>query len=296
MSTTHVLQLLASGITVGAVYALLALGFVTIYRASKVVNFAQGDFAMVGGLLTVYLLKTLNLPYPGAAVVAVIVTALVGILMYQLVVAPLGRASILSMVMVTLGASLFIQNGALVTWGWTPFSLPSFTGDTPIRIDEVAVMPQSLWILMMAVVVVVALYLLGNHTLLGKAMTATATDPLAASFVGISTGSMVRLSFAISAAVGALAGLFLAPLVPLNYISGGLLGLKGLTALTLGGWGLATGAIVGGVALGIIETFGAGILPAGYKDAIAFIVLVLILYARPSGILGSSESGEFRLD
>ena len=126
-------------------------------------------------------------------------------------------------------------------------------------------------------------------------MTATATDPLAASLVGVSTGAMIRLSFAISAGVGALAGLALAPIVPLSFASGALLGLKGLTALMLGGWGTATGAVVGGIALGLIETFGASVLPSGYKDAIAFIVLIVILYYRPSGILGSPQSGEFRM-
>lgn len=156
-------------------------------------------------------------------------------------------------------------------------------------------MPQSLWVLLLAALVLVILYLLSNHTLMGKAMTATATDPLAASYVGVSTGAMIRWSFAISAAVGALAGLSLAPIVPLGYASGSILGLKGLTALILGGWGTATGAVAGGVALGIIEMFGAVILPAGYKDAIAFVVLIIILYFRPSGILGPAGEEGFRL-
>lgn len=295
MSAMTVLQLLASGVTVGAIYALLGLGFVTIFRSSGVVNFAQGEFTMVGGLLTFFLLKTTNLPYPGAALLAILVTALVGVTMYQLVIAPLGRAPLLPMVMVTVGASLFIQNGALLIWGPDAVRLPGFSGDAPIRLGEVAILPQSLWILLIAAVAMVVLYFLNNHTLMGKAMTATATDPLAANLVGVSTGGMVRLSFAISAGVGALAGLALAPIVPMSFAFGSLLGMKGLTALILGGWGKATGAIIGGVALGLIETFGASALPAGYKDAIAFLILIVILYFRPSGILGSPEEGEFRM-
>ncbi len=297
MGVNDALQLLVSGISVGTIYAILGLGYVTIFRTSKVVNFAQGDFAMLGGLGTVYLFKTLHLPYPAAATIAVVATGLVAVVLYQTVVAPLGRASIISMVMVTIGAGLFIENAALIGWGPYAFSLPGFSGDTPIRVlEDVAVMPQSLWIIAMAAVVLAVLYYVGNHTLMGKAMTATSTDHLAANLVGVSTGGMIRISFAISGCVGALAGLFLAPTVGLNYISGGVLGLKGITALTLGGWGMATGAIAGGIALGVVETFGAGFLPAGYKDAISFGVLVLILYLRPSGLLGSPEAEEFSLE
>ncbi len=295
MSTTNFLQLLAAGITVGAVYGLLGLGFVTTLRSSGVANLAQGEFAMLGGMITIFLLKTVQVPYPVSAAIAVAATALVGIVMYQLVIAPMGKAPFFSMVMITVGVSLFIQNGALIIWGASPASLPGFTGDSPVRFGDVAIMPQSLWVLLLTGVILVALFLLSNHTLLGKAMTATATDPLAASLVGISTGGVNRWSYAISAAVGAMAGLSLAPIVPMSYVSGALLFFKGLTALILGGWGLAVGAVVGGFALGIIETFGASLLPAGYKDAIAFLVLIAILYFRPSGILGGSGEGELKL-
>ena len=292
MSLANLLQLLASGITIGAVYGLIALGFVTIYRCSGVVNFAQGEFVMLGGMLTHYLLKVMVLPYVLAGVVAVVGIGLVGILTYQLVIAPLGQAIVLMLVMATLGISMFLQNSALIGWGPYPIYLPPFSGDTPVRFGEVAIMSQSLWVLLMTAVVLVALYLLNHHTLFGKSMTATATDPLAANLVGVSTGSMIRWSFAISAVVGAAAGLFVSPLVPMNYGSGAIFGLKGFVAAALGGWGKSTGAVLGGFALGIVETFSAGLLPSGYKDAIAFIVLLLILYYRPSGILGASLAAE----
>lgn len=291
MSAANIIQLLVAGITVGAVYGLVALGFVTIYRCSGVVNFAQGEFVMLGALLTVYLLKVAYLPYPAAAAVAVVIVVLVGVLVYQMVVAPLRQASVLSLIMATLGVSLFIQNDALVAWSARPAALPPFSGDIPIRLGEVSVVPQSLWVILMAAVVLVALYLLNNRTLFGKKMTATATQPLAAGLVGISTGSMIRWSFAISAAVGAFAGLFLAAMVPMNFASGTTFGLKGFVAAVLGGWGKSTGAVLGGLALGIVEAFSAGLLPTGYKDAIAFLVLILILYYRPTGILGASLAG-----
>jgi len=288
MSLANFLQLFASGITIGAAYGLVALGYVTIYRCSGVVNFAQGEYVMLGAMLTSYLLKTFSLPYPLAAVVAVAAVGLVGILTYQLVIAPLGQAFVLILVMATLGVSMFLQNSALISWGAYPLYLPSFSGDTPIRFGEVSIMSQSLWVLLMAAVVLAALYLLNNYTRFGKSMTATATEPLAANLVGVSTTSMVRWSFAISAVIGAGAGIFIAPMVPINYAVGAIFGLKGFIAAVLGGWGKSTGAILGGLALGVVEMFSTGVMPSGYKDAIAFLVLLFILYYRPSGILGAS--------
>jgi branched-chain amino acid transport system permease protein len=292
MGLANFFQLFASGITIGAVYGLVGLGFVTIYRCSGIVNFAQGEFVMLGGLLTAYFLKVNSLPYALAAIVAVLAVGVIGILTYQLIIVPLGQAIIISLVMATLGVSLLLQNTALISWGAYPLYLPSFSGDVPLRFGQVAIMSQSLWIVLMAAVVLVALYLLGQHTLFGKSMTATATDRLAANLVGISTGKMVRWSFAISAVVGAVAGVFVGPIVPMNFAVGAMFGLKGFVAAALGGWGKSTGAVLGGLILGVVEATAAGLLPSGYKDAIAFIVLILILYYRPSGILGASLAGE----
>ena len=288
ITTNMVLEMSMAGIMVGAVYGLVALGFVTIYRCSGVVNFAQGEFVMLGALITMNLLKLGYLPYPVAAVVAVAITTVVGIGVYHVVVAPLRNRSILTLVMATLGVSMFIQNDALVAWGGWPQALPPFTGNVPLRVGNLSVAPQSLWVILMAVFVLVGLYLLNNWTLFGKKMTATATQPLAASFVGIPRGSMIRWSFAIAAVIGAVGGLFLAGIVPMYYASGTDFGLKGFIAAVLGGWGKSTGAVVGGFALGIVETFSALVLPTGYTNAIAFLVLIFILYFRPSGILGSS--------
>lgn len=288
MSLTNLLQLVASGITLGAVYALVGLGFVTIYRASGVVNLAQGEFVMLGGMLTVYLLKGLHLPYWLAALGSLAGVSLLGLVVYQLVVAPLRQSSPLIVLMATIGVGLLLQNVALIAWGAYGANLPGLSGEVSLRFAGVAVLPQSLWILLMAAVVLAAMHLFNNRTRWGKAMTATATDPFAAGLCGIHTGSMIRLAFAVSALVGALAGLFVAPIVPLNFASGTIFGLKGFVAAVVGGWGKSTGAVVGGLALGLAETLGAGLLPAGYKDAIAFLVLLLILYYRPRGILGAS--------
>jgi branched-chain amino acid transport system permease protein len=292
MSLANLLQLLASGFTIGAVYGLVALGFVTIYRCSGIVNFAQGEFVMLGGLFTAYLLKSMSLPYPLAAALAVVAVGLIGVLTYQLVIVPLGQAVIISLVMATLGVSMFLQNSALLSFGGYPLYLPSFSGDVPVHFGKVAVMSQSLWILLMTVVLLVLLYLLSQRTVFGKSMTATATDRLAANLVGISTQAMIRWSFVISAMVGAIAGIFVGPIVPMSFGVGAMFGLKGFVAAALGGWGKSTGAVVGGLSLGVVEALSAGFLPSGYKDAVSFVVLLLILYYRPSGILGASLTGE----
>ncbi len=289
MSVDMLLQLLVGGISVGTMYGLIGLGFITIYNCTKVVNFPQGDFLMLGAIVTVYLLKVVHLPYLLAGVLAVAITALVGALIYSAVLAPVGlNAHHMILILATLGASMMIENSVLAVHGPYPSDLPPFTGRLPIRLGEVAVAPQSLWVILTAAVVLAAMYLIMNRTTLGKEMTAAATDPLAASLMGISIGSVARLSFVISASIGALAGLVVAPLLPLGYASGLMLGFKGITGGFIGGWGKSSGAVIGGVILGLIETFAAGFLPTGYKDAITFVVLILVLYFRPTGIMGAA--------
>ena len=288
MDVANWLQLMVSGITVGAIYSLIALGYVTIYRTSRVVNFAQGSFVMLGALVAYSFLDQLGLPHVLAAVVAIAVVAAVGVGMYWLVVAPILRISLVAMIMATIGVAMVLENVSLLKWGGYAGSLPPFTGAKPIRVGGVAILPQSLWVLLVTVLVLLALYVLNNHTRTGKQMTATAIDPVAAELSGISTSRMVVLAFALSAAIGALSGIAIAPVTPIAFSSGAVLGLKGFVAAILGGWGKTTGAVVGGFVLGIAESLAIGFLPAGYKDAIAFLVLILILYFRPSGILGSS--------
>jgi branched-chain amino acid transport system permease protein len=282
------LQLLVSGITVGAIYGLIALGYVTIYRTSRVVNFAQGSFVMLGALVAYSLLEQLGLPHVLAGVIAIAVVVVVGLGTYWLVVAPILRVSLVAIIMATIGVAMVLENLSLLRWGGYPISLPPFTSAEPIRVGGVAILPQSLWVLLILVVVLGALYFLNNHTRVGKQMTATAIDPIAAELSGISTGRIILLAFALSAGIGALAGVAIAPVTPIGFTSGAALGLKGFVAAILGGWGKTTGAVVGGFVLGIAESLATGFLPAGYKDAVAFVVLLLILYFRPRGIVGSS--------
>ena len=280
-------QLLVSGITFGAIYALVGLGFVTVARASQIINFAQGEFVMLGGMITFFLLKESALPYPLAGLFAVGMVVFIGFLLHLLVIYPLRKASLPILLMATLGASLFLSSTSALVFGTLPKALPPFLGSGFFEIGKVSIPSQSLWVMGATFMVLFFLYLLAHRTFLGKAMEASSTDPLGAALSGISRNLMAFLAFGVSAGIGSLAGLFITPLFYVSYHSGTLIGLKGFIAAVLGGWGKHSGAILGGFVLGVVESLSIAFIPSGYKDAIAFIILLLILYFRPKGILGS---------
>jgi branched-chain amino acid transport system permease protein len=283
----YIPQLLVSGITLGAIYALVALGFVTVSRASQIINFAQGEFVMLGGVITFFLLGIVHLPYPIAAFIAILIVVLIGFLMHLAVVYPLRKASIVILLMATLGTSIFLSSTSGLIFGTLPKTLPSFSGEGTLRIGGVSIGPQNLWVLGVTFLLLIFLYFLSHRTLLGKAMEASSTDPLGADLLGISRNLMVFLAFGVSAGVGAIAGILVTPIFFTSYSSGTILGLKGFIAAVLGGWGKNSGAILGGFVLGIVEALSLVFIPSGYKDGVAFVVLLLILYFRPKGILGS---------
>jgi branched-chain amino acid transport system permease protein len=284
---TYIPQLLSSGITLGAIYALVALGFVTIARASQIINFAQGEFVMLGGVITFFFLKIVNLPYPLAALLAIAVVILIGFLLQASILYPLRKASMLILIMATLGASLLLSSTSSLVFGTLPKALPPFSGEQSFQIGGVSIVPQNLWVLGTTVLLVLFLYFLSHRTLLGKAMEASSTDPLGADLLGISRNLMVFLSFGVSAGMGAIAGVLITPLFFTSYNSGTLLGMKGFIAAVLGGWGKNSGAILGGFVLGIVESISIAFIPSGYKDGVAFVIFLLVLYFRPKGIMGS---------
>ena len=284
---TYIPQLLSSGVTIGAIYALVALGFVTISRASQIINFAQGEFVMLGGVITFFLLNGVRLPYPFAASIAILIVVLIGFAMHLSILYPLRKASIPILIMATLGISIFLSSTGGLIFGTLPKTLPPFSGGRPLQIGEISVPLQSLWVLLSTFISLIFLYLLSHRTLLGKAMEASSTDPLGADLLGISRSLMVFLAFGVSAGVGAFAGILITPVFFTSYSSGTLLGLKGFIAAVLGGWGKNSGAILGGFVLGIVESLSLAFIPSGYKDGVAFVILLLILYFRPKGILGS---------
>jgi branched-chain amino acid transport system permease protein len=284
---TYMPQLLFSGVTIGAIYALVALGFVTISRASQIINFAQGEFVMLGGVMTFFLLNGVKLPYPLAALIAILIVVLIGFAMHLSILYPLRKASVLILIMATLGASILLSSTSGLLFGTLPKTLPPFSSEGPLQLGKISVSPQSLWILLSTFILLIFLYLLSHRTLLGKAMEASSTDPLGADLLGISRNVMVFLAFGVSAGVGAFAGILITPIFFTSYSSGALLGLKGFISAVLGGWGKNSGAILGGFVLGIVESLSLAFIPSGYKDGVAFVILLLILYFRPKGILGS---------
>ncbi len=285
----QLLQFVISGLTVGSIYALVALGFSIIYNASDVVNFAQGEFVMIGAMSAIFLLKD-GLPYPLAAFCAISITVMVGLALDKFAIEPARNATVVSTIIITIGASIFLRGAALLIWGKEIYGLPAFTGDKPIYIGTATILPQNIWVMAGTAAAVMAVKYFFDKTLMGKAIMACSFNKKAAYLVGINVKQMLLVSYGLSAALGSAAGLLVAPITFMTYGSGVMLGLKGFCAAILGGMGSSTGAVAGGLLLGIIETVGAGFISSGYKDAIAFFVILLVLFFRPSGILGKAES------
>jgi branched-chain amino acid transport system permease protein len=287
--TAPLLQYLLTGLTVGAIYALVALGFCIVYNASQVINFAQGEFVMIGGMAAVSF-SSAGLPLPLAIALAIAATALVGLALEKLAVEPARRAPVVMLIIITIGASIFLRGLATLVWDKKLHALPPFSGDAPIAVLGAAILPQSLWVLGVALAIVLLLAGFFNRTLLGKAMLATSYNGLAAQLVGINVRRMLFLSFGLSAALGAVAGTLIAPIALTSYDAGVMLGLKGFAAAILGGMGSGAGAVLGGLALGIAESLGAGYVSSAYKDVIAFAIILAVLFIRPSGLLGARAS------
>ena len=273
----------------GSIYAMVAVGFNIIYNVTEIINFAQGEFVMLGGLIMVFFYAVLKLPLIMAFPTTVILVTLVGILLDRLAIRPIRQPTVLTLIIATIAASILIKGAAMLIWGKDPYALPAFSGRTPIMAFGAVIQPQYFWVIGFLVIIVIALSIFFDRTIIGKAMIACADNPDAARLVGINVQQMILLSFALSAAIGAVAGITVTPISLMEYDRGAMLAVKGFGAAVLGGLGSFPGAIVGGLILGTIESLGAGLISSGYKDAFALIVLLVVLFFKPSGILGSIE-------
>ena len=283
------LQFVASGLTAGAIYALVALGFSIIFNASGAINFAQGEFVMIGGMSAVTLLAA-GLPLAAALPLAVAAAVLVALLVEKLAIEPARHAGTVTLIIITIGVSLFLRGLAQLVWGKGVHRLPAFSSEQPINLFGATLLPQSLWVLGGAALAVAALGAFYGRTLLGKAMLATSYNRLAAQLVGINTRGVLFASFGLAAALGALGGVLIAPIAFTSYDAGVMLGLKGFAAAMLGGLGSFGGAVLGGLLLGLLEGLGAGFVSSAYKDAIAFVVILAVLFLLPGGLLGARRS------
>jgi len=292
--TGQLVQYLFTGITVGSIYAMVAVGFNIIYNVTDIINFAQGEFVMLGGLIMVFFTVTAKLPLPLAFVLTIAAVTGVGALMERFTINPLKNASVLTMIIVTIAVSILFKGIAMFIWGKDPYIFPPFSGSKPLFVYGAAIQTQTLWVLFMTAVMVVLMTIFFKKTRYGKAMLACADNPEAARLVGIKVNTMILISFALSAAIGAVAGAVITPISLMEYDRGALLALKGFGAAVLGGLGSFYGAVVAGVLLGIIESMCAGLVSSGYKDAVALILLLLVLYVRPSGLFGNVEASKIK--
>ncbi|SHH75736.1 branched-chain amino acid ABC transporter permease [Pollutimonas bauzanensis] len=282
-------QVLFAGLALGSIYSLVALGFVLIIRATNVVNFAQGDFAMLGGFAMVAFMSG-GMPYWLSIILALFVMGIVGMVFNLGVYYPLRHRSFLPVIISTLGASIFMQNTVLYFFGPQPKPMQRVFKTQGIELGGVFMDTQYLVILAVTAIAVGFQYFLFEHTLLGKKLQATSQDKDMARLVGIPVASMIAFTFIYSAVLGGVAGILVSPILFVSIGMGSIIALKAFSATIIGGFGDVTGAIVGGLLLGVVESFGAHYISVPYKDAFAFLLLFIFLLFRPQGIFGEKIS------
>ncbi len=294
MTFDLLIQYLFSALTVGSIYATVAVGFNVIYNATGIINFAQGEFVMIGAM-TAHSLALL-MPLAPAVVLAVAATAALGAAVEALLIRRLRNPTVLRMIIVTIGLSIVIRELALHVWDEKVRALPFFTGSevSSVRILGAHVSPQVFWVLGVCGLAVTALQLFFRYSLTGQAMRACSVNPRAARLCGVPAQRMVALSFAIAAALGALGGCLVSPLTQTHYAIGTPLALKGFTAAVLGGLGDSLAGVAAGLILAALETMSVSVLPSAYQDVVAMAILLVMLFLRPSGLFGSRAAGALR--
>jgi len=292
MSADQFLQYLISGLTQGSIYALVGIGFTIIYAVTRIINFAQGEFVMLGGMISFALAVSTGIPLVPAIILSVLIAAAIGAIMYTLAIRPARKASNVSLIIITIGAAIFIRGIAGQLWGKDYVRPPYWTGNDPIHFLGAYIQPQALWIIGTMLMVTLLLHLFLSYTMVGKALKACAINPRAAGLVGINAKTMALIAFVLAAAIGGIGGSVMAPLTITSYGVGVMLGLKGFVAASIGGFKSPIAAVIGGIGLGIIEALAVAInwgpFTSDYKDAIALVILLLILLFR-SGKLAEEE-------
>ncbi|MCR4607833.1 MAG: branched-chain amino acid ABC transporter permease [Oscillospiraceae bacterium] len=281
------LQQIVNGLTLGAIYALLALGYSMIFGVLYFINFAHGDIAMVGGYVTWFVAASLKMNFVLAIFAGIIVSTLLGVAIEFIGYRPIRRAPKLSAVIVSMGFSFVLSTSVQLIWGTRSLSMPIFTNVKTFNIGSIIINSKQIWILVIATVIMVLLTLLINKTKLGMAMRAVALDQSTSALMGVNVNRTISATFAIGSALGAMSGIMMAAYYGVIYSTlGGLIGTKGFAAVVLGGAGSIPGAMLGGMLIGIIESIAGTVFNAQVKDAVAFVVLILVLLFKPSGILG----------
>jgi branched-chain amino acid transport system permease protein len=291
MGGGELLQYLLAGITTGSIYAIVAIGFNIIYNTTGIINFAQGEFLMLGGMIAVSLVKIVPLPLAIAA--AVLATGLIGVALQVAFFRWLKDPDVLRMIIITVGLSILVREAALHVWDEKVRALPFFSGDetSSIAILGARISPQILWVLGISALLVAGLTLFFRMSLLGRSMRACASNAVAARLCGIKTRSVVTISFFLAAAIGALAGCAVSPLTQTQYDMGTSLAVKGFTVAVLGGLGSTAAAVAAGLLVGVLEAASISILPLAFKDVVSLSILLLILTLRPQGLFSAPTRG-----
>jgi len=279
---------LLSGITVGFVYGLVGMGFTVIHNSSGIINFAQGEFVMLGGMSMVFILAA-GVPLIPAFILAIIATALFGIILWKLTDLSKNTSQV-SLIILTLGYAIFLRGLAEVFFDKELHTIPSFVGKGSLDIYNASISYQSILVIVASILIVISLWLFFKKTRLGKAMIASSDNVEAAKLMGINIKQILILNFVISAAIASIAGVLLTPITSTNYEVGIMLGLKGFAAAIIGGLSNPFGAVLGGLVLGIMEVLVAGYISSEYKDAVAFVIMLLILFFRPGGIFSNLDA------
>jgi branched-chain amino acid transport system permease protein len=282
------IQFIFAGLTGGAIYALVALGFGVVHNTMGIVNFTQVDFVSLGGMIIFSALFAVGLPMPGALAGAVLGVTLVAVAVEEAGLRPSRSQSHLVLIFLTIGLSIILRGVMKLIWGKNRMAVPPLAGEDPVRLLGATILPQTLWILALTAGAIVLLVLFFRKTSMGLAMRAVAANEAAAAVVGLKVTRVKAMSFALAGALGGLAGCLVTPITTLSYDVGVLLGLKGFAAAILGGFGSFPGAILGGLILGLLESLAAAYISSAYKDVVAFVVLLLVLFFRPRGLLGGA--------
>jgi len=286
----RLLQFLIAGISMGSIYAVVGLGFMIVYSVTRVINFAQGEFVMLGGMLST-VFYAIGLPLALSILCAIVITTAFGIFLHRAVIYPIRTAPVFTLILVTFGASIAIRGISLILWGTDYRILPAFSKLEAIHLGQAVINIQALWVIGTTTLMAIVLFLFFEYTVPGKAFRASAINKLGASLMGIKTERMGLLAFGLAGGLGALGGAVLTPMMTTSYDIGLALAVKGFIAAIIGGLNRIEGIIVGALALGILEAFGAGLIHSGFKDAIPLVIFLVVLYFRRGGLLGGAEAG-----
>jgi branched-chain amino acid transport system permease protein len=285
-----ILQCLVTGVSLGCVYALVGVAFMLVYSVTLVLNFAQGEFVMLGGMLTITFCG-IGIPLFPAILLATLITALVGGFLYRVCIYPVRNQPVMVLILVTIAFALTVKGLALLAWGWQSKGLPPFMGVKPIQLGHVTIFAQTPWILGVTILTVAGLLVFLEYTIAGKACRACAIHPLGARLLGMSVERTQLLSFILAGALGAIAGAVITPLTMMSYDIGLPLAVKGYLAAIVGGLNRTLGVLIGGFAIAIIESVAAGVISSGYRDAIAYAIFITVLLYRPTGLIPAPGAG-----